>query len=109
MTPYATPQDTLAYSQRFAERTSTDHFRRIPDPFSPRGAETLHLSSLGMGTYLGEPDEATDRAYTETAIAAVESGFNVLDSAINYRLQRSERSLGAALAELERRGFPREQ
>ncbi len=41
--------------------------------------------------------------------AAVESGFNVVDTAINYRLQRSERSIGAALKELARRGYAREE
>ena len=30
-------------------------------------------------------------AYTDAIVAAVEGGFNVIDSAINYRLQRSER------------------
>jgi aryl-alcohol dehydrogenase-like predicted oxidoreductase len=39
----------------------------------------------------------------------VESGVNVIDSAINYRFQRSERSVGAALAELARRGYSREE
>jgi len=50
-----------------------------------------------MGTYLGEPDVDTDQRYIEAARAAIESGVNVLDSAINYRFQRSERSIGAAL------------
>jgi aryl-alcohol dehydrogenase-like predicted oxidoreductase len=58
---------------------------------------------------LGEADAVTDTAYTDAVIAAVESGFNVIDTAINYRLQRSERSIGAALAELKRRGFAREE
>ena len=35
--------------------------------------------------------------------------MNVIDSAINYRFQRSERSVGAALAELARRGYAREE
>jgi aryl-alcohol dehydrogenase-like predicted oxidoreductase len=34
---------------------------------------------------------------------------NVIDSAINYRFQRSERSVGAAIAELARRGYTREE
>jgi diketogulonate reductase-like aldo/keto reductase len=55
---------------------------------------------IGIGTYLGEPDERTDQAYADAVVAAVESGANVIDSAINYRFQRSERSVGAALEEL---------
>lgn len=67
------------------------------------------MSSLGIGTYLGNADTATDEAYTAAVIAAVEGGINVVDSAINYRFQRSERAIGAALRELARRGFAREE
>jgi len=67
------------------------------------------MSSIGIGTYLGPADEATDHAYTAAVIEAVEGGINVIDSAINYRLQRSERAIGAALAELAARGFSREE
>jgi aryl-alcohol dehydrogenase-like predicted oxidoreductase len=42
-------------------------------------------------------------------IAAVEGGVNLIDSAINYRLQRSERSVGSALRRLISRGFHREE
>jgi aryl-alcohol dehydrogenase-like predicted oxidoreductase len=45
----------------------------------------------------------------DAIVEAVESGVNVIDSAINYRFQRSERSVGAALAELARRGYAREE
>jgi len=60
----------------------------------------LWLSSLGLGTYLGEPDDATDVDYTEAIQLAVRSGINVLDTAINYRHHRSERNIGAALEKL---------
>jgi aryl-alcohol dehydrogenase-like predicted oxidoreductase len=114
MNKHATPEGTQRYAQRFAGRTHETHFRKIADPaasHSERSQESrqLAVSTLGIGTYLGNPDEATDRAYTEAVIAAVESGFNLVDSAINYRLQRSERSIGAALAELARRGIAREE
>jgi aryl-alcohol dehydrogenase-like predicted oxidoreductase len=39
----------------------------------------------------------------------VQGGVNVVDSAINYRLQRSERSAGAALKALRSHEFPREE
>ncbi|HKW96262.1 MAG TPA: aldo/keto reductase [Bryobacteraceae bacterium] len=63
-------------------------------------ADGLHVSSLGLGTYLGEADEQTDRAYREAVREAVCGGINFLDTAINYRQQRSERSIGAALQDL---------
>jgi aryl-alcohol dehydrogenase-like predicted oxidoreductase len=67
------------------------------------------MSSIGIGTYLGPPDATTDHAYSEAVIAAVEGGINVIDSAINYRFQRSERAIGAAIVELVQRGFRREE
>src|SRR5580692_1650450 len=100
MTTFATADGTTKYAARFAAPAAAGHFRE---------QHGLWLSSIGIGTYLGDPDERTDKAYTEAIVAAVESGANVIDSAINYRFQRSERSVGAALEELARRGFAREE
>ena len=55
------------------------------------------LSSIGIGTYLGNADETTDANYTDAVVRAVQLGVNVIDTAANYRFQRSERSIGAAL------------
>ncbi|MGH9787506.1 MAG: aldo/keto reductase [Candidatus Acidiferrales bacterium] len=52
---------------------------------------------MGIGTYLGEHDAATDELYAGAVARALELGVNVIDTAINYRFQRSERSVGAAL------------
>ncbi len=97
----ATAQGTLRYAARFQGRAAAGHFRDVQ--------AGLVLSSIGIGTYLGEPDEATDKGYANAVVAAVEGGINVVDSAINYRLQRSERSVGAALRQLAARGFPRDE
>lgn len=97
----ATPQGTLRYAARFHGNAAAGHFREIPGG--------LVLSSVGIGTYLGEPDEATDRGYTESVIAAVEGGINVIDTAINYRFQRSERSIGEALKHLALKGYARDE
>src|SRR4029077_13953573 len=100
MATFATQDGTKKYAARFAGRAAKGHFRE---------QQGLWLSSLGIGTYLGEPDARTDQGYTDAIVEAVESGVNVIDSAINYRFQRSERSVGAALAELARRGYAREE
>ena len=100
MATFATSDGTKKYAARFATRAATGHFRE---------QQGVWLSSLGIGTYLGEADERTDEAYTAATVSAVEAGANVIDSAINYRFQRSERSIGAALAELARRGFSRDE
>ena len=59
----------------------------------------LRLSSLGIGTYLGRDDARTDALYADAIRRALQLGINVIDSAINYRNQRSERAVGAALRE----------
>jgi|SRR5579864_501104 len=100
MTQSATKEGTTRYAQRFAGRAARGHFRE---------AQRMVLSSLGIGTYLGQPNEKTDEAYAAAIVAAVENGINVIDSAINYRFQRSERSVGVALQQLATRGFSREE
>ena len=97
----ATAQGTLRYAARFQGRTAPGHFREIPGG--------LLFSSIGIGTYLGEPDEAADKGYADAVVAALAGGINVVDSAINYRLQRSERSIGTALKELAAKGFGRDE
>jgi len=67
------------------------------------------MSSIGIGTYLGNYDDATDQEYHQATIRAVESGCNVIDSAINYRLQRSERAIGTALKELATKSYNRDE
>jgi aryl-alcohol dehydrogenase-like predicted oxidoreductase len=52
-----------------------------------------------MGSYLGDCTDAEDAAYTRTVRAAIGTGVNVLDTAINYRCQRSERAVGHAVVE----------
>ena len=60
------------------------------------------VSSVGIGTYLGAMDDATDRAYIDALVAAAENGINFFDTAINYRRQRSELNIGVALSRLRR-------
>lgn len=89
----AEPGATREWARRGRERhrLPAGHFRVAPGE--------LTLSSLGLGTYIGALDSATDRATEEAVRVCLESGrANVLDTALNYRYQRSERSIGRALA-----------
>jgi aryl-alcohol dehydrogenase-like predicted oxidoreductase len=97
----ATADGTLRYAARFQGRAAAGHFREI------RGG--LVFSSIGIGTYLGEPDDVTDLAYADAIVAAIESGINVVDAAINYRFQRSERAIRAALKALFVKGYSRDE
>jgi aryl-alcohol dehydrogenase-like predicted oxidoreductase len=96
----ATAEGTDRYRKRFDGRIPPGHFRQ---------SQGLWLSSIGIGTYLGNHDAETDKLYHDAIVRAVESGCNVIDTAINYRCQRSERSIGTALKELASRGFNRDE
>ena len=96
----ATAEGTERYRQRFEGKIPPGHFRQ---------SQGLWLSSIGIGTYLGNHDTETDKLYHDAVVRAVESGCNVIDTAINYRCQRSERSIGTALKELASRGFNRDE
>jgi aryl-alcohol dehydrogenase-like predicted oxidoreductase len=85
----ATPEGTARFRDHFGGQFP-GHFRE---------AHHLWLSSIGLGTYLGEPDEATDGLYRGAVNRTLELGANVIDTAVNYRHQRSERAIGEALAE----------
>jgi len=85
----ASPPGTARFQRRFADRFADDFFR----PF----AGELAASSLGIGTYLGECDDADDASYAAAIRAALQRGINVIDSSINYRCQRSERVVGETL------------
>lgn len=85
---------TVSGTARFAARHKATF---VPDFFRALGREGLLVSSVGIGTYLGECDDTDDERYVRTIRSALESGINLLDTAINYRCQRSERAVGRAL------------
>ncbi len=93
MSKHATPEGTAQYAARYGG--AKGHFTVFED---------LHISSIGLGTYLGNDDEPTDRAYEAAIERAVGCGCNLFDTAINYRPQRSERVIGAVLKRLFARG-----
>jgi aryl-alcohol dehydrogenase-like predicted oxidoreductase len=97
MAKCATHEGTTRYRERFPH----GHFSE---------QHGLVLSSIGIGTYLGNADATTDESYTRSIVRAVQLGVNVIDSAANYRFQRSERSIGKALQQLAtEHGIAREE
>ena len=98
MNNYSTRNGTENYKSRFPN-AAENHFRN---------AQNIWLSSIGIGTYLGNWDEQTDENYIEAITRFVESGGNVIDTAANYRFQRSERNIGKALQKLNGNSFNRE-
>jgi len=100
MSAGATASGTASSRDGLAELPAA-HFRTL---------DGLTVSSIGLGTYLGEEDDETDRGYGQAIVDAANLGCNLLDTAINYRAQRSERVIGQTLLQLERElGLPRAQ
>lgn len=85
----ATPDGTAAYAK--------DQTHQGVPPRHFRQAGGLTVSSIGHGSYLGTTGEEANQAYEDAALACLQGGVNVLDTASNYRDQRSERDVGRAL------------
>ncbi len=85
----ATPEGTRRFADRFAEGFAADFYRDLDS--------RLVVSSMGMGTYLGDCDDDEDSRYVNVLTAGVKRGLNVVDTGINYRCQRSERAVGRAI------------
>jgi len=90
---YATSNGTKKYLECAVQKGKpTSHFRLF---------ERLYLSSIGIGTYLGNPNSEDDEAMENAVYESVKSGaVNVIDTAINYRAMKSEKSIGRALSRL---------
>jgi len=95
----ATVEGTRRYADKLAGRLAAGHFREL--------AGGVAASTLGLGTYLGPEDGATDVLYQDAALHALELGVNLLDTAVNYRHQRSERAIRTALGTAISRGVIR--
>jgi aryl-alcohol dehydrogenase-like predicted oxidoreductase len=88
----ASAAGTQRYADRWRGKFVTDFFRNA--------RTDITVSSVALGTYLGESDDETDAAYEASAELALASGVNIVDTAINYRCQRSERVIGRVLQHL---------
>ena len=91
-TQRATTAGTARFKQRHEHAFADDHFRKT--------SGGLWHSSIGLGTYLGDATQADDEAYERAIEHAVTHGVNVIDTAINYRAQRSEQNVCVALQRL---------
>lgn len=101
------PLDATTRSDQTAAYTAGFVDRYVPE-FYRAGLGGRTLSSIGIGTYLGECTDEDDAAYVDAIATAIASGVNVVDTAINYRCQRSELAVGAALRRAIENGTPRD-
>ena len=87
---YATPEGTKKFVERHTEIPKQNY----------TNVHNLTLSNVGIGTYLGNPDIETDKLVEAAVKKSILGGINVIDSAINYRAQKAERSMGNAISQL---------
>jgi aryl-alcohol dehydrogenase-like predicted oxidoreductase len=99
------------YIKGFASNEGTKKFR---DNAIKKGKSYLHfkefddliLSSIGMGTYLGDLSKEDDTDIENALYESVKShAINVIDSAINYRAMKSEKSIGRSVTRLVNDGI----
>ena len=88
---FATAEGTARLASRFPALQARLFYRR---------AQGLIISSLGIGSYLGNIDDATDVGYKAAVTLALRNGINFIDTSHNYRHQSSERNIGEALSAL---------
>ncbi|MBN1840066.1 MAG: aldo/keto reductase [Campylobacterales bacterium] len=88
---YATPEATYRFAKRFAQYKD---FYMVHDG--------LLFSKLGFGTFKKEPykEENYTFDYKSALKEAIKSGINLIDTAINYRYQQSEKEIGEVLEAL---------
>ena len=90
----ASARASTAGTRRFHARIAG-----LPEEFHQPFPRKLTVSALGLGSYLGDCTDAEDARYRASVRAALAAGVNVLDTASNYRCQRSERAVGQAVVE----------
>ena len=90
ITGFATPEGTKKFAERGTEISQQNY----------KNVNNLTLSNVGIGTYLGNPDIETDKLVEDAIKKSILGGINIIDSAINYRAQKAERSVGSAIAQL---------
>jgi aryl-alcohol dehydrogenase-like predicted oxidoreductase len=90
---FATAEGTRKFMENAIKNgMPNSHFR----PF-----DNLNLSSLGMGTYLGQITSEDDKDLENAIYESVKSSaMNVIDTAINYRSMKSEKNIGHAMKRL---------
>ncbi len=91
---HATPNGTKNYTNYAIQKRGkpASHFRLF---------DGLSLSSIGIGTYLGDTTKEDDEDLENAIYKSVSTGaINILDTAINYRAMKSERSIGRGLSRL---------
>ena len=99
---YASQEGTDRYYRRAMNENDVDAFEVHPENFRMPFGSMVRISSLGIGSYVGDPDDWTDYdLYDAIKQSVLSGGINHIDTAPNYRYMQSEKTIGKALTTLE--------
>jgi aryl-alcohol dehydrogenase-like predicted oxidoreductase len=99
---HATRGATEGYAATFGAQCAPGHYSDFLNLH-------LKLSSLGLGTFPGAADDATDGAVASIVERALLEGINVIDTAVHYRYGRALVAVRAGLERALAAGIAREQ
>jgi hypothetical protein len=85
----ASADGTWAYADSFRQRkdprgVSANHYNSVFYFQGAAGDDTLALSSLGVSTYVGAADDASDEAQLSAILFSVMRGWNVIDTGAGW-------------------------
>ena len=99
---FATPEGTDRFYRRAMNEDSYDVLEVSHQNFNSPFNSELKISSIGYGTYMGNPDDFTDfQVYDAIKQCVLSGGINHIDTAPNYRYMKAERTVGKILTTLE--------
>lgn len=99
---FATQEGTEKY-YRMSQYGEADNLDVHHDNFkSLFHNEQLKITSIGIGTYMGDPTDVADfDMYNAIKTSVLSGGVNHIDTAPNYRYMKSEQTVGKILTVLE--------
>jgi len=108
---HATAEGTERFYKRAMNENSYDVLDVSHENFNSPFDSEVKISSLGYGTYIGDPDDKTDfDVYDAIKQSVLSGGINHIDTAANYRYMKAEKTVGKILTTLESKyGVHRDQ
>ena len=99
---FATKEGTERFYRRAMNENDMDSFEVHHENFRCPFNSEVKVTSLGIGSYMGEPDDLTDYDMYDAMKQSILSGsINHVDTAPNYRYVKSEKTIGKILTTLE--------
>lgn len=99
---FATKEGTERFYRRAMNDDPMDCYEVHHENFRCPIRSEVRVTSLGIGSYMGDPDDLTDYDMYDAIKQSVLSGsINHIDTAPNYRYMQSEKTIGKILTTLE--------